>query len=74
MESSKGEIDGAGASVFSGGSVLIFDPNPSFTFCAGKTQVTIKPDGTIIYGEGYTPDEAARAFWDAVGLERKERK
>lgn len=35
--------------------------------------VTIKPDGTIEYGKGYTPDAAAKALWDAVGLERKER-
>lgn len=35
--------------------------------------VTIKPDGSIEYGEGYTPDAAAKALWDAVGLERKTR-
>jgi len=28
--------------------------------------VTIHPDGTLEYGEGYTPDEAARQFWDAL--------
>lgn len=33
----------------------------------GKATVTIKADGTIIYGEGYTPDEAGRLFWEAVG-------
>lgn len=29
--------------------------------------VTIKPDGTIVYGPNYTPDEAARVFWEALG-------
>lgn len=33
----------------------------------GSPLVTIKPDGTIVYGDGYTPDAAAKAFWDAVG-------
>lgn len=37
---------------------------------AGKPLVTIKPDGTLEYGDGYTPDKAARAFWAAVGLAR----
>ena len=52
------------------------DPNvaPSFTIhMHDKPMVTIRPDGTIEYGEGYTPDAAAKAFWDAVGLERKNR-
>jgi len=40
---------------------------------SGKTLVTIKPDGEIVYGEGYTPDAAAKAFWDALGYERKRR-
>lgn len=40
---------------------------------SNKIIVTIRPDGTIEYGEGYTPDDAARALWDAVGLERKQR-
>ena len=28
--------------------------------------VTIHPNGTLEYGPGYTPDEAARRFWDAL--------
>lgn len=32
----------------------------------GQALVTVKPDGTLEYGEGYTPDEAARTFWDAL--------
>ncbi|MER6616312.1 hypothetical protein [Streptomyces xantholiticus] len=28
--------------------------------------VTIHPDGRVELGEGYEPDEAAAAFWDAV--------
>lgn len=37
------------------------------TITAGKTKVTIKADGTIEYGEGCTPDAAAKAFWEVVG-------
>lgn len=29
--------------------------------------VTIKANGTIEFGADYTPDEAAKMFWDAVG-------
>lgn len=29
--------------------------------------VAVHNDGSITYGEGYDPDEAARAFWIAVG-------
>lgn len=28
--------------------------------------VTIHPNGTLEYGPDYTPDEAARRFWDAM--------
>lgn len=28
--------------------------------------VTIHPNGTLEYGPGYNPDEAARRFWDAM--------
>lgn len=28
--------------------------------------VTVHPDGTLEYGPGYDPDEAARRFWDAM--------
>lgn len=47
----------------------------SISFCMGGNAalVTIRPDGTIEYGEGYTPDTAAKAFWDAMGYERTQR-
>ncbi|MCG8971790.1 hypothetical protein [Streptomyces sp. CL12-4] len=32
----------------------------------GRPLVTIHPDGQVELGEGYEPDKAARAFWDAV--------
>ncbi|GGW98555.1 hypothetical protein [Streptomyces chartreusis] len=33
----------------------------------GRTPlVTIHPDGELEYGPDYTPDEAARRFWDAL--------
>lgn len=28
--------------------------------------VTIHPDGTLEYGPGYSPDESARRFWEAM--------
>jgi hypothetical protein len=43
-----------------------FGPDP-------ESEVTVKHDGTIEYGEHYKPDAAAKAFWDAVGVERKAR-
>jgi hypothetical protein len=30
--------------------------------------VSVKMDGTIEYGSNYTPDEAARIFWEALGV------
>lgn len=32
----------------------------------GRPLVTIRPDGQLEFGPDYTPDDAARAFWDAV--------
>lgn len=32
----------------------------------GGPLVTIHPNGELEYGPDYTPDEAARAFWDAL--------
>lgn len=32
-----------------------------------KMLVTIHPDGTIEYGKDYTPDTAAKVFWEAIG-------
>ena len=32
----------------------------------GASLVTIHPTGELEYGPDYTPDEAARAFWDAL--------
>lgn len=34
----------------------------------GAWLVKIHPDGTLEYGPGYTPDEAARSFWDAMRI------
>lgn len=31
--------------------------------------VKIRPDGSIVYGQKYTPDEAAKIFWEAMGKE-----
>lgn len=38
----------------------------SITIHTGKTFVIIRPDGKVEFGDGYNPDEAARAFWTAV--------
>lgn len=31
-----------------------------------RTIVTLTSQGELVYGEGYTPDEAARVFWEAL--------
>ena len=53
------------------------DPGPmSLRIQMGESPeafVIIKPDGTIVYGKDYVPDEAAKKLWDAVGVERAER-
>jgi hypothetical protein len=33
----------------------------------GAPLVKIYGDGTLEYGEGYDPDEAARRLWEAIG-------
>lgn len=45
--------------------------DPTFVIRTGKVHVTIRPSGEIEYGENYEPDATAKAFWDAIGLERK---
>lgn len=37
---------------------------------ASRILVRIKPDGTLIYGPEYTPDEAADVFWQALARRR----
>jgi len=32
----------------------------------GRSMAKIHPDGSIEFGEGFEPNEAARIFWDAV--------
>ncbi len=39
---------------------------------ANRLLVVIKPNGLIQYGPEYTPDEAAEAFWEAMGQKRLE--
>ena len=47
----------------------IFEPPSTLQINGSHSEmlVAIKPDGTIKYGPDYTPDEAARAFWEALG-------
>lgn len=42
--------------------------NPSMLRIGHRTEplVTIRPDGSLEYGENYHPDEAAGTFWAAV--------
>lgn len=35
-----------------------------------KAYVTIKADGTVIYGDDYDPDATAKAFWENLGERR----
>ena len=51
-------------------SVLTIVPQPRNFILIGKDEkmlVTIHPDGTIEYGKDYTPDKAARIFWETLG-------
>lgn len=36
----------------------------------GRVLVRIAPDGTLTYGPGYSPDEAAVEFWEAMARRR----
>jgi hypothetical protein len=38
----------------------------SLVFRAGDKEVAVKPDGTVVFSEGLTLDEAASAFWNGV--------
>jgi hypothetical protein len=63
---------GTGGLLLSGGtstSVQIAPPPRNIAILGedGRTPlVTIHPSGELEYGPGYTPDEAARHFWDAL--------
>jgi hypothetical protein len=63
--------------IYNGAVGLSFvDPRPSLWISTGpspEAYVAINPDGDVKYGKDYTPDAAAKAFWDAVGVERKAR-
>lgn len=37
-----------------------------------RVLVKIGPDGSLTYGPDYTPDEAAKAFWEAMAARRKD--
>lgn len=39
---------------------------------AARVLVRIQPDGTVIYGPEYTPDEAASVFWETLARKRAE--
>ncbi|MFG2638546.1 hypothetical protein ACGFX8_32960 [Streptomyces sp. NPDC048362] len=41
-------------------------PNIAINGDDGRPLVTIHPNGQLEYGPNYTPDEAARRFWDAL--------
>lgn len=41
----------------------------SLTIPAGKSHITIKPDGAVVLGDGVSLDEATRQFWDKVGVQ-----
>ena len=56
------------------GGVLQFSSSDSvpknMMITGDKWAVTIHPDGTIEYGKGYTPDAAAKIFWEAMATYR----
>lgn len=34
---------------------------------SGKYMVTIHPNGKVEFGNGYTPNKAAKTFWESIG-------
>jgi hypothetical protein len=58
------------------GSVVIVSPRPHTWALHGPKGmlVSINLDtGEHTFGENYTPDEAARVFWDTVGVKLNDR-
>jgi len=51
-----------------GGHLVAAPPPPTITIMGADNTplVTIHPNGTLDYGPGYTPDEAATRFWEAM--------
>ena len=47
----------------------VINPHPTsiMIYMDGAALVTIRPNGVIEYGPDYTPDAAAKAFWEAIG-------
>ena len=42
------------------------DPLLTIRGAEDRMMVEIHSDGTLRFGEGYTPNEAARIFWEAI--------
>lgn len=51
-----------------------YHPHPGEMIIATNQRmlVGIQPDGTLRFGEGYTPSEAAEIFWTSLALKRKD--
>lgn len=49
------------------GTSAISPPTSIMIYINNATLVTIRPNGVIEYGPDYTPDAAAKAFWEALG-------
>ena len=50
----------------SGSTGLIFElPQPRYLTIAGQVQINLQ-DGSIKFEPGYSPDAAARIFWEAM--------
>ena len=68
MPTTPAQASGEGATgdltITSGIGIAFVNPKPS-AFTIGE-MVTIKADGTLIYGVNYTPDTAAELFWQAM--------
>ena len=63
------ELEGPSNWTLADQSVSIHVPAPPTIVIQGADRqplVSIHPDGTLEYGPGYDPDEAARRFWDAL--------
>lgn len=49
---------------------LGFPPGSLIIGTLGRPLVIIHPDGSLIYGPDYTPEEAAVTFWEEMGRRR----
>lgn len=56
----------AGSTDFWPPGTVVTGPTAFALNAANKNIVTLYPDGRVVLGDGYTPEGAAKAFWEQV--------